>query len=141
MSPTAETPFMSECGTHILLKQQTVLSLSRASIEAFKIPRPQKKSNVRCVISTCICMASYLCNMTPYFLDNLAHTQSVSSEGLRQGLRVLGGSDPLSEVEHQALFRDISRGHDRVQYRVRETRITRERIPSGPLRRERGRIH
>lgn len=75
----------------------------------------------------------------PHYLYTPAHTQSVSSEGLREGLRVLGGSDPLSEVEHQALFMDISRGHDRVQYRVSETKITLKRLPSGTLRRERGR--
>lgn len=31
---------------------------------------------------------------------------------------MLGGSDPLSELEHQALFRDVSKGQDRIKYRV-----------------------
>ena len=51
-------------------------------------------------------------------LINSAQTQSVSSRELREGLRILGGSDTLSEVEHQALFRNISRGQDRIQYKV-----------------------
>eukprot|EP00752_Nemacystus_decipiens_P001380 g1367.t1 len=44
-------------------------------------------------------------------------THSVSSRELREGLRILGGSDTLSQVEHQALFRDISKGHDRIRYK------------------------
>ena len=51
-------------------------------------------------------------------LINSAQTQNVSSRELREGLRILGGSDTLSEVEHQALFRNISRGQDRIQYKV-----------------------
>ncbi|CAM9543969.1 unnamed protein product [Scytosiphon promiscuus] len=46
-----------------------------------------------------------------------AHTQTVTSGKLRKGLRLLGGTDPLSEVEHRALFRDISKGRDRIKYR------------------------
>ncbi|CAM9255909.1 unnamed protein product, partial [Hapterophycus canaliculatus] len=46
-----------------------------------------------------------------------AHTQSVTSRKLRKGLRMLGGTDTLSEVEHRALFRDVSKGRDRIKYR------------------------
>lgn len=35
---------------------------------------------------------------------------------------MLGGSDTLSEVEHRALFRELSKGHDRIQYKVSGTK-------------------
>ncbi|CBN76595.1 hypothetical protein Esi_0000_0311 [Ectocarpus siliculosus] len=50
-------------------------------------------------------------------LVDQAHTQTVSSGELREALRILGGSDTLSEIEHRALFKGISKGRDRVLYR------------------------
>ncbi|CAM9862800.1 unnamed protein product [Ectocarpus fasciculatus] len=50
-------------------------------------------------------------------LVDQAHTQTVSSGELREALRILGGSDTLSEIEHRALFKGISKGRDRVHYR------------------------
>ncbi|CAM9457097.1 unnamed protein product [Ectocarpus sp. 12 AP-2014] len=50
-------------------------------------------------------------------LVDQAHTQTVNSGELREALRILGGSDTLSEIEHRALFKGISKGRDRVHYR------------------------
>lgn len=50
-----------------------------------------------------------------------AHTQTVNSGELREALRILGGSDTLSEREHRALFKGIGKGRDRVHYRVSVT--------------------
>ncbi|CAN0424228.1 unnamed protein product, partial [Ectocarpus sp. 12 AP-2014] len=50
-------------------------------------------------------------------LVDQAHTQTVNSGELREALRILGGSDTLSETEHRALFKGISKGRDRVHYR------------------------
>ncbi|CAM9191938.1 unnamed protein product, partial [Laminaria digitata] len=43
--------------------------------------------------------------------------QSLTAEQLREGLRVLSGSDPLSDIEYKALFRDVGGKQERVKHR------------------------
>ncbi|CAB1109743.1 unnamed protein product [Ectocarpus sp. CCAP 1310/34] len=64
-------------------------------------------------------------------LVDQAHTQTVNSGELREALRILGGSDTLSEIEHRALFKGISKGRDRIHYRDKTYPNT-QRYSRGP---------
>lgn len=48
-----------------------------------------------------------------------ARSERLSDEKFREALRILSGTDPLTDVEHQALFKDVSDNTGNVKYRVR----------------------
>lgn len=53
-----------------------------------------------------------------YAVPLAAHTESFTAQQLREGLCLLAGADPLSDVEHRVLFRATSKGGSRVKYKV-----------------------
>ncbi|CAM9572781.1 unnamed protein product, partial [Choristocarpus tenellus] len=50
-------------------------------------------------------------------LVNPARHEGISAKQLRQSLCILAGGDPLSDIEHQALFQIVSNGSQKVQRR------------------------